>query len=121
MHEPIEHGDFSRGQREVRRCLWGRPIEHRHPEDPPAQDAEDRDQIGQTLGGPKLRFLGFAARFEDLVEHLDLPSQSIPSELFDGVRAGADGQIGDQLPFDLLSVLRRPALLGTVTVNVRAG
>src|ERR1700724_297336 len=45
MHEPIEHGDFSRGQREVRRCLWGRPIEHRHPEDPPAQDAEDRKLV----------------------------------------------------------------------------
>ena len=93
MHQPIQHGDFSRGQREVRRCLWGRPIEHRHPEDPPAQDAEDRDQIGQTLGGPKLQFLGFAARFEDLVEDLDLPSQSIPSELLDGVRAGSK-QVG---------------------------
>lgn len=33
----------------------------------PTQDAKDRNQIGQTLRGPELRFLGLAARFEDLV------------------------------------------------------
>src|ERR1700731_5448321 len=87
-------------------------MKHHYPENPPAQDAEGRDQIGQTLGGPELRLLGFAARFEDLVEHLDLPSQSIPFELLNGVRAGTDRQIGDQLPIDLLSVRRRAALLG---------
>ncbi|MET4236487.1 hypothetical protein ACVWXN_005936 [Bradyrhizobium sp. i1.4.4] len=70
-----------------------------------------RDQIGQTLGGPEIR-PSFAARFEDLVEHLHLPSQSIPFELLNGVGAGTDRQVGDQLPIDLLSVFRRPALFG---------
>lgn len=46
------------------------------------------------------------------MEHLDLPSQSIPFELLNGVGAGANRQICDQLPLDFLSVLRRHALFG---------
>src|SRR5258708_515166 len=66
----------------------------------------------RALSGPELRLLGSTARFEDLVEHLDLPSQSIPVELLNGVLARLNRQIGDQLPIDFLSVLRCPALLG---------
>src|SRR5229473_858308 len=39
-------------------------------------------------------------------------TQSIPLKLLNGVLAGVNGQVGDQLPVDFLSVLRRPALLG---------
>jgi hypothetical protein len=46
------------------------------------------------------------------VEHLDLPSQGIPFELLDGLLAGPNGQIGNQLSVDLLSVLRCPAFRG---------
>ena len=46
------------------------------------------------------------------MEHLDLPSQSIPVELLDRVRAGAYRQIRDQLPVDPLSVFGVDALLG---------
>lgn len=46
------------------------------------------------------------------MEHLDLPSQSIPFELLNGVGAGANRQICDQLPLDFLSILRRQAFFG---------
>jgi len=46
------------------------------------------------------------------VEHLDLPSQTIPFQLLNGVGAGTNRQVGDQFPIDL-SVFRRPALFGT--------
>jgi hypothetical protein len=45
------------------------------------------------LSGAELRLLSFAARFEDLVEHLDFPSQSIPFELLNGVGAGTNRQV----------------------------
>ena len=54
VDEAIEHADFGRSQREGWRCAWGGTVEHRYPEDPPTQDAKERDQIGQTLGGPEL-------------------------------------------------------------------
>jgi two-component sensor histidine kinase len=66
VDETIEHANFRRGQREGWGCVCGETVEHRHPEDPPTQDAKKRDQIGQTLGGPELRLLSFAARFEEL-------------------------------------------------------
>jgi hypothetical protein len=46
------------------------------------------------------------------MEHLHLPTQSLPFELLNGLGAGANRQIGDQLPIDLLSVFRGPALFG---------
>ena len=55
------------------------------------------------------------------MEHLDLPSQSIPSELLDGVRAGDTGRSVISFHSTFFLVLRRPALLGTDTLNVRAG
>src|SRR5258708_18635880 len=107
----IKQTDLRLGQRESWGGIRARTVEHRHPEDAPTQDAVDRDQIGQALSGPELRLLGSTARFEDLVEHLDLPSQGIPVEFFNGFVARLNRQIGDQLPVDLLSVLRCPAFL----------
>jgi hypothetical protein len=100
----IEHADFGRVNASGLRRVWGGTVEHRHPEDPPTQDAKVRDQTSQTLGGPELRLLSLAARFEDLVEHLDLSSQSVRFELLNSVRPGGNGQISDQPPIDLLSV-----------------
>jgi hypothetical protein len=54
LHKTIKRVDLDVGQRKSRRRIWGRTVEHRHPEDPPTQDAKDRDQIGKPLGGPKL-------------------------------------------------------------------
>lgn len=82
---------------------------------------QDRDQVSKTLGGPELRFLSFAARFEDLVKDLDLPSQGIPFELLDSIRAGADRQICDQLPFDFFLFFGVTRSSAWITVKVRAG
>jgi len=73
-------------------------------------NALDRDR--QDFIRPCNQPFLLAARFENLVEHLDLPSQTIPFELLNGVGAGTNRQVGDQLPIDLLSVFRRPALFG---------
>ena len=56
-------------------------MEHRHPEDAPAHNAENRDQIDQTLSGSQFRLLRLAARFEDLMEDLDLPTTTGRSKL----------------------------------------
>src|ERR1700738_3109481 len=112
LYEMIKQADLDVGQRKNRRRIRGRTVEHRHPEDPPTQDAKDRDQIGKALGGPEFRFLSFAARFEDFMKHLDFPPQRIPFELLNSVLARLNGQVSDQLPLDFLSVLRCPALLG---------
>src|SRR5215510_3332651 len=84
LYEMIKQSDLDVGQRKTRRRVRGRTVEHRDPEDPPTQDAKDRDQIGEALGGPEFRFLSFAARFQDLMKHLDFPPQSVPFELLDG-------------------------------------
>jgi hypothetical protein len=59
VDEAIEHANFSRSQREGWRRVWGGTVEHRDQEDPPTQDAKERDQISQRLGGPELRLLSF--------------------------------------------------------------
>ena len=111
LHEMVEQTDLRRGQCDGRRSVRVRAVEHRHPEDSPTQDTVDGDQIGQALSGPEFGLLSSTARFQDLVEHLDLPSQSIPVEFLDGVVARLDRQISDQLPVDFLSVPRCPAFL----------
>jgi hypothetical protein len=45
------------------------------------------------------------------VEHLDLPSQGIPSQLLNRLDPRPDWEVGDQLPADPLSVLRRASFL----------
>ncbi|MGY4353461.1 hypothetical protein ACVWXM_009978 [Bradyrhizobium sp. GM7.3] len=49
------------------------------------------------------------------MERLDLASQSIPFELLNGVGAGANRQICDQLPLDFLSILCKRDFLRTMT------
>ena len=56
-------------------------IEHGDPEDSPAQDGEDGDEIHEPFCGSQLCFFGFAAGFEDLMKGLDLPSLGIPFQL----------------------------------------
>src|SRR6266478_6266757 len=121
MHEPIEHGDFSRGQREVRRCLWGRPIEHRHPEDPPAQDAEDRDQIGRRWAvlsfdssalQPDLRILWNTSIFHRKAYHLSFSMASARETTGRSV-------ISFHSTFFLFFGVPRSS--ARITVNVRAG
>ena len=46
------------------------------------------------------------------MEHLDLPAHRIPFELLDGVFARLDRQVGEELPFDFLPILRRLLFLG---------
>jgi hypothetical protein len=40
-------------------------IQHRYPEDSPAEDSQDSNEIHKPLGGSQLRFLGSASGFED--------------------------------------------------------
>lgn len=63
------------------------------------------------LSHPEFRFLSFATRFENFVEHLDFPEHCIPLEFFDSILAGLHRQIGDQFPMDSLPMLRAPAFL----------
>ena len=71
-------------------------IDHRHPEDPPTQNATGGDHAHEALGGAQPGFLDPAAGLEDFVEDLDPPAQRVPLELFDGLYARGDRQIGDQ-------------------------
>ena len=54
------------------------------------------------------------------MEHLDFPSQGVPFELFDRILDRSDGQIGDQLPVNLLSVLGFAALMARAGLSARA-
>ncbi|MCF3948881.1 hypothetical protein AiwAL_19345 [Acidiphilium sp. AL] len=74
----IEQVDFQFGQGTPWRFGWGSAIGHGKPENPPTDQAEDRDQIREALRSPELGIFGFATRFEDLVKNLDLPPKSIP-------------------------------------------
>lgn len=107
----IEKLDFGIRQRRLRRRIRRGAIEHRHPEDARAHNAENRDQIDQTLSGSQFRTLRLAARFEDLMEDFDLPPQRVPFDLLDGVLSRLDREIGENLPLDFLSPLRRSPLL----------
>ncbi len=91
-------------------CIRLATIEHRHPENPPCQYTGHRNQIGQPLGRSELGFLCAAARLEDLTEDFDLPTLGIPINLLDGIVAAPDGEIGDQLPFNLLAAFRSVTL-----------
>lgn len=54
----IDHADFSRGQSALRIFIGQCPVDHRHPEDAPTQDAENGDEINQALGGSQFEFFG---------------------------------------------------------------
>ena len=50
-HELVEKSGFHLGQGEAGLGIRNGPIDHGHPEHPPAQDAKDREQFHQALGG----------------------------------------------------------------------
>src|SRR5487761_1616247 len=58
-----------------------------------------------------VRLLRLAARFENLMKDFDLPSQSVPFELLDRVLTRMDREIGEKLPLNFPSPLRRSPLL----------
>src|ERR1039457_1454687 len=68
--EPIQKIDLQRRERERRSSIAGRAVEHCQPEAAPAQDAECREQVDETLSSVQLRLFGVAARFKDLMEGL---------------------------------------------------
>lgn len=89
-----------------------RPLHHAQPEDPPRENAVDGQQVGQSLCRPKFRFLGPAAGLDDLMKCFDLPSHRVPIEFLNGIVQSADGQVGQQLPFNPLPSFRRLRFLG---------
>ena len=117
-HEAIEKRRFDPRQSKARIGIWGGPIEHRHPEHAPAQNAKHGDQLDQAFRGSEPRFLSSATGFQHLVERLNLPPQGIPAKLFDGGFTRGDRQISDQLPVDL-----RPIgwLIALLNIEYRQG
>lgn len=63
------------------------------------------------MRGSELRVLGFAARLQNLVKHLDLPAHGVPIEFLDSVFIRADGQVGNEFPVYWLPAFRRIAFL----------
>ena len=74
----VEEIDLVRCQRKRWRGIRCGSVDHRHPENPPAQDAEQRDQIDEAFGGAQPCILGATARLQDFVEDLDLPADVPP-------------------------------------------
>ena len=95
---------------------WGRigagPIQHRDPEDSPAENSQDSDEIHEPLCGSQLGFFGSASGFEDFVEGLDLPSLRVPIKFLGSFLTRAHRQIGKQFPVDLLAIFRSISLAG---------
>ena len=98
-------------ERILRRCFWRSAIQHRDPEDPPAQNAQDSDQVHEPFGRAELCIFHSASGLQDLVKRLDLPTLSIPGQLLDCVLARLHGQISQQLPVDSLAPFGRALLL----------
>ena len=82
----LQQVHFRIGEHATRIGAWRHAAEHGHPEDAPAQNAEQRQQIDQAFGGAKPRFFGPASGFQDLVKRLDLPTLGVPVQLY-GVRS----------------------------------
>ena len=81
--DPIECGDFGRGENAVGRGIWLCARRHSHEGYAPAYHRNEGEELCQPLGGFEPRVLSTAAGFYDLVEHLRLPAQSVPAELLD--------------------------------------
>jgi hypothetical protein len=86
----VEQPDFELCQDEIWFRLRQGTVDHRQPEYPPAQNAEDGDQPDQPFGRPEPSLLSAAAGFEDFVKGLDLPAQRIPAQLLDGIAVSAN-------------------------------
>jgi len=52
--EVIEQTHFGCGQRKIGRRIGSGAVEHRHPEDAPTDNAEDRYQVDEPLCVPQL-------------------------------------------------------------------
>src|SRR5258708_3272368 len=70
--ELVEEIDLLRGERQFWRGFGDGSVEHSDPEDPPAEQAQDREQVDDSFGSPESRLFGLAARLQYLVEGLDL-------------------------------------------------
>ena len=68
--------------------------------------------LTKPLGDSQPRLFGPAARFQDLVEDLDLPAHGIPAQLLHRVIVAVDRQVSDQLPVDTGAARRLLRLTG---------
>lgn len=105
--KPIEESDLL----PVQRRLWcSRGIgaaSQRQPEDPPCDDAEQREEIGYPFGGLQAGLFRPATRLQDLVEGLDLPPHGVPADLLECFLARAHRQVSQELPLDWLATTWR--------------
>lgn len=53
--DPINYFDLVIGKDKFGRCVGRGAVDHRHPEQSPCHDAEDGDEVDETLGGPLRR------------------------------------------------------------------
>ena len=81
----IKQEYFRRVQGDSGRQLRFGARQHGQSENPPPDNAENGDQVGQSFGAAKFGFLSLASRFENLVEHFDFPPPGLPVQLFDGL------------------------------------
>ncbi len=118
--DPVERGDLGEGENAVGRGVWLGARRHGDEEYAPADHRNEREELGQPLGGLEPRLLGTAAGLHDLVEHLCFPAQGVPAELLDRRGEIVDRQIGHQLPVDWLATGRRILFEGVdVSQNLR--
>ena len=54
----IEYRALVFGENQCRRRVWRGPVDHRHPENPPAQQTEDCNQVDQALRSTQLGLFG---------------------------------------------------------------
>jgi hypothetical protein len=90
VDELVKQVDFCFGQGNTWRRFRCRTVDHRHPENTPAQDAEDGDQVHEPFSGSQLRIFCLAARLQDLMKDLDLPAHRVPFKFFNDILAGLD-------------------------------
>jgi hypothetical protein len=102
-HEPVEEKDLPAAHRGLWCRLGVGAVSLGQPEDPPRDDAEQRQDLHDPLGRPEAGLLRSAAGFEDLVKGLNLPPNRVPTDLLDRLLAHANGQIGQELPLDRLA------------------
>lgn len=65
--QSIQQLDLQLRENESWRRIVLRAVDHRQPEDPPAHDAEDGDEVDQSLRRAQLGFLGLAAESGQLI------------------------------------------------------
>jgi len=101
----VEGGDLGGGEDGLGLGVGVGARGHRDPEDAPADDGHQGQQLHKPLGGAQLGVFGAQSGLHDFVEHLDLPAQGVPAKFFRGPGEIIDRQIGDKLPVDPLPIL----------------